>query len=73
MYQTETEIKEQRGDMMFDWTVLRVAEERKEGVMQSKRAQRLERRLREGDYLVVNFSISTLDECLCNKHVAVNL
>lgn len=63
----------QRGDVTHNCTALHVAEERKEGAVQGKRAQRLERQLTEGDYLAVNFSVSSLDECPCNERVGVNL
>ena len=69
MSEDDTEIKRQRGDGMRHCTVPHVAEERKEGAMQSQRAQRLEGQLTDGDYLLVNFSVSSVDECLCNECV----
>lgn len=49
---------------------INVPSERQEGAAQGERARRLERRLRTGDYLLVNF---TVDECLRNERVGVNL
>lgn len=74
MSEDDTEIKRQRGDGMHNCTVPHVAEERKEGAMQSQRSQRLERQLTDGDYLLVNFSVSSVDECLHSECVdAVDL